>query len=279
MSKVLIVIMVASAAIMVFGLVKQKQGMAWGKPLATLAAVIALVCALSHIVTSGGPSQKSVMKTQMRYVEVSTEKLGQYLAEKYPGKKALLIVSPMAKINQANADALTSGLKRGLDGKITIVAEVSPEPPKMPNMPAGPQGKSMPPGAEMMMMGPIEFWLTPEKFDAMLEPHLKNVDLVITTIGLPMEVGKLKFWQVKPQPPKMVIASGNISNLAEAIKAGYVAAAVTFNPKATYDNQKPPSNLDDAFSKRYLLVTPENVEQTVKEFPNLFMGMMPPGAR
>ena len=56
MSKVLIVIMVASAAVMIFGLVKQKQGMAWGKPLATLAAVIALICALSHIVTSGGPS-------------------------------------------------------------------------------------------------------------------------------------------------------------------------------------------------------------------------------
>ena len=279
MSKMLIFIMVAAAVVMVLGLVKQKQGLAWGKPLATWAAVIALICALLHIVTSGGPSQKSVMKTQMRYVEVSTEKLGQYLAEKYPGKKALLIVSPIAKINQANADALTRGLKRGLKGKITIVAEISPEPPQMPNLPAGPQGRRLPPGAGMMMMGPIEFWLTPEKFDAMLEPQLKNVDLVITTIGLPMEVGKLKFWQIKPQPAKMVIANGNISNLAEAIKTGYVAAAVTFNPKATYDNQKPPSNLDAAFSKRYLLVTPENVEQTVKEFPNLFMGMMPPGAR
>ncbi len=279
MSKMLIGVMVVAAAVMIFGLVKQKQGMAWGKPLATLAAVIALICALSHIVTSGGPSTKSVMKTQMRYVEVSTEKLGKYLADKYPGTKAVVIVSPMAKLNQANNDALMAGLKRGLDGKVTIVAEISPEPPKMPTMPGGPQGKSMPPGSEMMMMGPIEFWLTPEKFDAMLEPHLKGADLVITTIGLPMDVGKLKFWQVKPQPPKMVIASGNISNLAEAIKAGFVAAAVTFNPKATYDNQKPPSNLDEAFAKRYLLVTPETVEQTAKEFPNLFMGMMPPGGR
>ena len=59
----------------------------------------------------------------------------------------------------------------------------------------------------------------------------------------------------------------------------YFWTAVTFNPKATYDNQKPPSDLDEAFAKRYLLVTPETVEQTAKEFPNLFMGMMPPGGR
>ena len=279
MSKMLIGVMVVAAIVMVVGLIKQKAGAAWGKPVATVAAFVALICALMHIFSSGGPNQKKVMQAQMAYLMVSTEKLGQYLAEKYPGSKAIVIVSPTTPSTQQNNNALLDGLKQGMGGKIEILKEVAPEVPKMqmPNMPPPPPagGKDSklpaPPAMdEMMMMGPIEFWLTPEKFDALIQPYIGKADLVITTIGLPMEVAKLKYW-TWDKKPKMVIASGSIFELKKAFEACAVAAAVTYNPKAKYDNLPPPSKLEEAFEKRFILVTCDNIKDVSAKYPELFM--------
>lgn len=280
--------MLLSVVGMIWGLAKQKQGVMWGKPLATVAALVALVCALAQIFAGGGQSSGKIMAIQMRYLRVSTERLGEYLAEKYPGSKAVVVITPPSKYAAQSANVLVEGLKKGLAGKVEILAEIAPEMPKMPMMPGGmmpppPPGGAPAPGAgdakappgapspeEMMMMGPPEFWLTAERFDAMLQPYIGKADIVITTIGLPMDMPKMKFWTLNPRP-KMVIASGSIFELRKAIEAGAVAAAITYNPKAQYDNKAPPSKLDDAFNKRFLLVTPESVEQIAKDHPELFM--------
>ena len=285
MNKWLIAVMVVAAVVMIWGLTKQKAGAEWGKPVATLAAIVALVCALAQIFSGQGPSQKSVMSAQLKYLSTSTEVLGQHLAEKYAGKKVLIIVPPTSKFAQENNSALIDGLKKGMGDKLTIVAEVAPEvpknmpgmmpPPMMPPPVAGKDGKPgevppQPTAEDMLLMGPIEFWLTPERFDAMLRPYMAKVDIVITTIGLPMEVAKLQFWNASPRPT-MVIATGSIFELKKAIEGKAVVAAVTYNPKAVYDNKMPPAKLQEAFDKRFVLVTSENVGEVSKKFPELFM--------
>ena len=131
----------------------------------------------------------------------------------------------------------------------------------------------MPP--PMMMMGPMDMWLTPEAFDKMLVPYTGKYDMIITTVGLPFQAGKLKLWTQKPAP-KVVIASGMIQEFKKAIEAKAIVAALTFNPKAVNDNKMPSGNLDEDFNKRYLLVTPETVGQIAKDNAMLFIDMAPP---
>jgi len=283
-SKLLIGVMVVAGIVMVFGLIKHKAGEAWGKPVATMAVFVALICALMQIFSGGAPSQRSVMQSQYAYMMVSTEKLGQYLAEKYPGSKALVIVAPTSTlVNQSN-EALVKGLKEGMGGKVEIIKEIAPEVPKMnmpnmPTMPANADGKTpkAPPMDPVAMMGPPEFWLTPAAMDSLIEPYIGKADLVITTIGLPMDMAKMKYWTWEKKP-KMVLASGGIFSLKKAIEAQAVAAAVAYNPKSTFDNLAPPSNLEEAFNKRFVLITPDNIKEISTSIPELFMspaGPMP----
>ena len=57
-----ILIMIAAAIGMIHGLKKQKAGYRWGKPLAVGCACVALLFALVHISSSGGPNMNTVIE-------------------------------------------------------------------------------------------------------------------------------------------------------------------------------------------------------------------------
>lgn len=296
MSYLLYALMAVAVVGIVFGWKKQKDGFPWGEKLMLAGAIVALVCAGMALKNNFfGSSTTGMMKAQLAYTRISGQYLGQYLAKKFPNSKVLIVVQPETSYTKDRPNPLLDGIKAGLGSGVTVVAEVAPEVPKMPGgmpgmMPMPPPaegakvtsekgGSKAPPGMpspeEMMMMGPIEMWLTPDRFDALLEPYAGKVDLVITTIGLPMQPGLLKFWKLEPLP-KMVIAQGNVMELRGAIKAGAVAAALTFNPQAKFDTKMPPKDLEKAFNNRYLLITPENVDQIAEQHKDLFMNLPTP---
>ena len=55
-----------------------------------------------------------------------------------------------------------------------------------------------------------------------------------------------------------------------AIQAKLVIAAAAPDPEVIPDDWQPPQDLDAAFAKRYLLVTPENVQALAEKHPKLF---------
>jgi len=79
----------------------------------------------------------------------------------------------------------------------------------------------------------------------------------------------MKFWTMKKRPD-LALASGSVYELKKAIAGKAIVAAVTYNPKAVYDEKPPPADLDAAFDKRYLLVTPDNVLTVAGEYGDLF---------
>lgn len=269
MSKMAIVIMLIAAGGMIFGLSKQKAGAAWGKPLAVVCAIVALLCAVGNIFSSGGPDVTEVRNREMAYQEVGAQKLGMYLAEKFPGGKAVIIVEPTLNAGAAKPSAVVDGLKKGFGTNITVVEEVSPAIPESAKnafseeMPMNEGGE----GGEMLP--PLEFWFTAKIFDELVKKNSDKCDLIITTIGLPMDLGAMKFWTMKDRP-NLALASGSVYELKKAIAGKAIVAAVTYNPKAVYDEKPPPSDLDAAFDKRYLLVTPENVATVAGEYGDLF---------
>ncbi|NOY79759.1 MAG: hypothetical protein GXP31_02010 [Kiritimatiellaeota bacterium] len=272
MTKILLILMVVAGIVMLFGMAKQKAGEDWGRPLAIVCAIIALACAIGQIVlrtTNIGAGSTGVAKTELTYVRISMQKLGQYLAEKYPDSKALVIQDPETKTSADRRKAALEGLKKGFGSKITIAATESPAVPKNAKGMMGEMGMSGAPEGEMLP--PMEYWLTPQAFDGLVKKH-GDCNLLVSTIGLPSQFGKMALWRsVKSKKLKVALGGGSIFELKKLFLGKYIVAAVAYNPKAVYDDKKPPSNIDEAFKKRYLLITPENVTQLAQQYPGLFM--------
>lgn len=278
MSLIQIIVMVIAGIGMLIGLSKQKAGVAWGKPLAIGCIVVALIAALWNIIrTAQGPNTDGIVKKEMRYQEIGGEKLGSYLAEKYSGKKALLLKTPsVSSDGTGTPDSLVKGLKEGLGSDVTIVAEVAPEIPKdaskafaaeMP-MEGAPGEEGM--GMEGEMLPPLEYWYTAKIFDKIVGEHKDDIDIVITTIGLPQDARNSKILRNKKDRPLIAILNGSIYDLRGAFQPDMVVAAITYNPNAEYGDDSIPKDLDEAFNKRFLLVTPDNLSQVTSGSPDIF---------
>jgi len=277
-----IIIMLLAAAGMIVGAQKHKAGVRWGKPLSAACIVLVLLCAFSRMFSGGGTASASrkLAEYQIRYQEICGEKLGKYLAGKYADKKVVIITQPKMPMDSDSEveqipDPLLEGLRTGFGDSVTIIDEVSPELPKgmgepgmMGGMMATPEGGA---GGEDagMMMPPMDSWFTPKAFDKIARRYKGRCDLIVTMMGLPEAVGKMDFWELEKRP-KVVVANGAVSMLKRYIKDGDVVAAISFNPGGSYDEHPPPEDLDEAFAKRYLLVTPENVDSIASQYGSLF---------
>jgi hypothetical protein len=124
----------------------------------------------------------------------------------------------------------------------------------------------------MGAMPPEDMYFTAENFDAMVEQH-KSCDMIVTLIGLPMDMQAMKFWHIDPaERPKLVVAFGSVYELMAPIEADFVSAAVSYNPKYEYDEKEEvPEDYTEAFNRRYLLIDAANIKQIHAENPGMFM--------
>lgn len=273
MSPIAIAIMVVAGIGMIVGLSKQKTGAVWGKPVAIVCIIIALATALMNIVkTSSGGNTAQIVEREQLFQKIGTQKLGMYLAEKYPGAKALIVTEPRIGTAASRPNILVEGLKEGFGGKITVVEEVSPEVPQnaakafAAEMPAMEGGEG---GMEGEMLPPLEYWYTAAVLEALLEKYKGQYDMIVTTIGLPQDANRMKLWKAKDKP-KVAIANGSVYELKGPIKAAMIVGAITYNPKAEYDDKPVPKDLDEAFNKRFLLLTPENIDEVASAHGDIF---------
>jgi len=277
-----LVIMLISGGTMLWAVSKHRQGVAWAKPLAAVCAVIALLCAvLRTIGIDPAPG-----RYEREYQKISAQKLAVHLADRFPGARVLIITDPMrqtpagvvAEAGPGTGDPFLAGLREGLGEKVTIVAEVVPEIPE--DVRAAFTAESFPPGTLEsesapieMILPPPEYWFTPQVFDKLVTEHAMDCDLIITTVGLPMDQRSMRFWRMKNRPRLAVSLGGMTPSLAElrmAIAEDAVPGFVAYSPDAVFDGKRPPKDLDDAFAKRYLLVTPDNVNDLAGKYPDLF---------
>jgi hypothetical protein len=258
--------MVISGIGMIFGLSKQKAGKAWGKPLATVCAVIALCCALAHIfMTSTGSSATKAMEIEQQYQKISGLKFGAYLANNYANSKVLVIMDPSSqKSDEIKGNPLLDGIKEGLGDKVTIEQVLYPELPKSAQAPAGPEG-------EMMEMMPPDMWFTASYFDNLIKTKATGCDLIISLLGMPTDPAAMKFWTMKNRP-KLALARGSVYELKKAIASKAIVAVVSYNPDGTYELKAPSKDLDKAFDERFVLVTPENVEELATKYKGKLFG-------
>jgi hypothetical protein len=219
--------------------------------------------------TAGETDTSSVISREMLYQQVAGRGLGAYLAAAYPGARVLILSEPNLNDQAAPREhPLIVGLKEEIAGKLPVVAEVRA------SIPVDKQNAfaaEMPVGANAggLMMPPLEYWYTAEVFDGLLSDYAGQYDLVATVIGLPQDVGASAVLSGTSHP-RVALLNGSIYDLKAALTPDRVVAAITYNPKAVYDDKPVPMDLDEAFAKRFLLVTPETVQQQSRDYPDIF---------
>lgn len=190
-----------------------------------------------------GNSNSSLLSNELKFYSSQGYKVGKFFSQNNAGKKVLFVVEPEL-VNSENIKGLVEAFSEGYGSNNVVIDTV------------------VLPGNQAEAPMPLYMMMKAKDFDALLEKHA-DVQIVVNTIGLPNDLQKMKYWKAKKEtrPALFLLGmpSGRIEGLPEAIASGDIAGVVTSNPQAKYD-VKAPSNPEEAFDIRYILVSKDNVE-------------------
>lgn len=174
------------------------------------------------------------------------------LAEMHPGAKALLVTGWTSE-SEPLVKAQIEEIKKGFGDAIEIKAqETVPVERRRDKLPR---------------------WGFPRKYDtkdfnAILAKH-KDCSLLVSTVGLPPNLRGLSIWKMKEgERPFIAILDGDLPPLGNAIRSGYISLVCAYRKGWTYSPDVPASP-QEAFDKRYILITKDNVEAIAKSFGSL----------
>ncbi len=251
-------IMILAAIGLLIGWSQSKKGAEWGQPMTIVCALIAIVAAFWGVIRQlRGSDSMEAIDREKAFQQFQTEKLGRYIAENYAGKKVVIIYAPRITIEKNNAYL---GLIRGLGDSVNWEKVQVPLPPGT---------------TDDTYIDPIEYWFDCKKFDETVAAF-DNVDLYVSLVGMPLKAkcdknGKFSA-PSKAANSKFVVASGTarISQIVPYIQNKGIIATVTYKPDGIFDESPCPKKMEDAFDKRYLLVTPDNLKELMGKYEELF---------
>lgn len=243
-----------------------KRGVYWARVLLLLAAIVGLVEAQFHLIRGlFGPAS-------LGHREVATQFLGEYLATHYSGKKAVVLSNPFStqpgqprEVYQYEKAGLR-GLRRGLGNSVMIEQIAYPEiRPAFFN-----DRRSVP--IDPATTTPLSYIVAEDALDKISRQH-PQAEIFVSLIGLPINVLQTETWKTGKKfallLPDLHMLGGQ-SSIRAAFQSGKIAAIVLNKPGAPSDNQPLGRDPKMEFALRFLLVTPENVDQCLKAYPRLF---------
>ncbi len=243
---------------------KKQDSVAMAKPAAVGLMVLVMLCAVVILMKTGvigDQGTQKIIQNEFVYTKASYVTLGKFIAEKNAGAKILLIVDKQRK-NDTRSPMLLDAFKEGLAGKATISASETPAI-------AWPEGRPQPRPEEMDMM-PLQEMMTAQSFNDLMAKY-PDCTLIVSFIGLPNDVENMQIWTMEPEKrPKIALINGTYHNLKSAVVSGIVVAIVAVNPGAKFTDESAPSDIKAAFDKRYIMITPDNIEQIAQQYANMF---------
>jgi hypothetical protein len=202
--------------------------------------------------------------------ELATRRLGEYLAQTFPGQRALLISNPFTQnANTASEIVATekagiNGLQKGLRDKLVLEAVAFPE--------LKPEARTNPRAVfiDGETTTPLSFLVSADAFDKLAGQH-PQAGLFVSLIGLPANVRELTCWQ--NEKPKFALLLpdlrfvGNAAAVRQSVQKGKIAAMVLQKPGAPSVHR---GVSEQDFDRLFILVTADNIERTMLDHPQLF---------
>lgn len=204
--------------------------------------------------------------------EIATRVLAEYLSDRFPEAKALVIGNPFSQrsgqdpevyaFEQASIEGLKKGF--GISEKIKVAY-----PELRPEFFQQPQSVYVDPKTTT----PLSYLVAPDSFQSLVRAH-PGFDVVISLIGLPIEIQNSELWRA-PRPRLALILPdwrliGGPGAIRHAVESGKIAAAVINRPGAPADEKPSREDYRDEFNRRFLLVTKESVDELLRTHPQLF---------
>jgi hypothetical protein len=228
-----------------------------------------LALGIGWIAIKNSPKERALLSR-----EVATEGLAQYLAQKYPGQRALVVSNPytqrkgLDKGVYEQEEAGIRGLRKGFAGKVALTAVVFPA--LNPLAQNNPRAIEIPAGSTT----PLSFLVAEDAFDQLAQQQAGG-DIIVSLIGLPANLDRVEVWR-RPGKPKFALLLpdlrmiGNATALQNAVKAEKLAAFVLNKPGAPLEQTPLSKDRKAEFERRFILVTPDNIDQILKTYPQLF---------
>ena len=202
--------------------------------------------------------------------ELATTVLAQQSGKIVKPKKVLVISNPFSQqagspdqvyeFEEAGIAGLKEGFEKGVNLQI-VFPQLKPEVLKNPrSVQVDPQTTT-----------PLSFLVSEQAFSDVLQKHA-DVDLVVSLIGLPLNLPAFNEWNQAGKPQFALLFPdwrmiGNQSAIIQAFKSGKLAAAVVRKPVP----EEREGDAKTQFDGKYFLVTRENVERLLNEHPAIFL--------
>jgi hypothetical protein len=204
---------------------------------------------------------------------VATRVLAEHLAKRYPGSKALVLGNPFTQRPDQKPEiyafdqAELAGFEQGFN-QPGSVKEVFPE--LRPELGRRPESVFIDPKTTT----PLSYLVAEDAFDRVIQRN-PGFDLVVSLIGLPLNLPQARFWQENAKARLALLLPdwrmvGNAQAVREALKSEKIAAAVVARPGAIPEEERVEGDYQAAFDRRFLLVTKENIDHLLRSYPHLF---------
>jgi hypothetical protein len=206
--------------------------------------------------------------------EIVARVLGQSLAERQPGAKALVVGNPFTLRGGQSAEvyafekASERGLRAGF-GHPDALRIVYPELRKE----FGQRPESV--FVDPQTTTPLSYLVAEDSFQKLAEAN-PGFELMVSLIGLPVNLTQSPWWN-QPGTPRFGLLLpdwrmvGSPAAIREAFKSGKIVAAVMARPGAA-EEEVPARRGDDRgeFDRRFILVTQDNIEELLRAHPRAF---------
>lgn len=266
-----VVFMLLLAIGMFYGQAQYKKKRAeWGKLLTIVCGILIIITAMWTNLCRSNIDQGAIDR-EKRYQEVQCMVLATTLSNMYNGNgKCLIIHHPVYGNSTREIDRLVEAFKKGFGTKVT---EVRAQPIKIISN-------------ENEMAEEAMLEMTAADFNRVMDNN-KDCDMVITMVPLPFsedqlyQIGAFEMIPDENDPsiyvknpdrkyPLLGVYNGYVGNLEPLFLDGLIGAMTLWKPNPTIDEKPVPDAVQEAFDKRYLVITPQNIDATKKTHPTLF---------
>ena len=263
--------MLLMAACMFYGQsLYKKKGVEGGKTLTIACGVLIIITAI-YINLLKSDVDHSAIDREKAYQRAQAIVLSNTLTNMYNGNgKCLVIHNTVSDSHKAEVMKLIDSFKEGFGGKVTDMVVVPI--------------KEYPGDEALMEEAMMEN--TAEDFNKVIAAH-QDCDVVIIMVPLPnapSELLKMDIFSLVQDPedeekwikdpnkkyPLVGVFNGYIGNLEPFFLDNLIGAMSLWKPDPTIDEKPVPENVKEAFDKRYLIVTPDNIIGIKQKFASLF---------
>ena len=204
--------------------------------------------------------------------EIATQVMAEHLKNTLQPKSVAVISNPFSQTPGRPAQVYEfekvgiAGLERGFGKEIPLKIVF---PKLAPEVLANPASVVVDPKTTT----PLSFLVSAEAFEQAIK-EVPDCDLVISLIGLPVKLSQVEAW-TKSGPPRFALLLpdcrmiGDLGAVRAAFASKKLAAAVLQKPGVA-GGPVVSSDSRSQFDARFLLVTPENANETIAKAPQLF---------